>query len=774
MLKKAEKPLADARGPESHAPSRDREGAERKLDLYIYLALALAVFAIYAQVARFDFVNFDDPSYITGNPHLRNGISMEGLRWALTSGEAGYWFPVTRISELLDYQFFGLRSGPHHLTNVSWHVLATLFLFAFLHRATGARWRSALVAFLFALHPLHVESVAWVTERKDVLSATFWFLALWAYVRYTERPSTARYLPVLVSFCLGLMSKPMLVTLPLVLVLLDIWPLGRWSSKTPSPKTQRSAGGLAAGDRTGGKTAGATLKEKIPLLVLSAAAAIVTFLAQRSAGAVVAVSGAPLGMRVGNALASYVIYLGKTFWPADLAVFYPYQKDPPAWQPILTAMAIAGISIVALRWFRRRPYLAVGWFWYLVTLLPVIGLVQVGEQAYADRFLYLPMVGLLIVLAWWLPARPAVSAIAAVVCIAAAAVTWVQIGYWRNSESLYRHALGVTQDNYLAHYQLGVFLAETPSRTPEAIEEYQAALRIKPSHAAALNNLGVALSKTPGRLPDAIARYEAALRIQPDYVLALNNLGAALSQFPERLPEAIGKYEVALRIRPENASLHYNLGQAFARMGRWPESVSEYETALRIEPGNAETHNDLAIALQAMPGRLQDAVSQYREAARLNAGYAAPHDNLGTLLAEIPGRLPDAIAEYQGALRIQPDDALFHKNLGNALAKSGRMPEAIAEYQAALRIRPDFAEAHNNLGFALANVEGRLPQAIQQFEAAVRIQPEYRDAQSNLGLALLKLPGHTREAIVHLEVALRLRPDPQLQRMVEQLKAGTR
>src|ERR1022692_1563403 len=261
MLKRTEKPPADARGPESRAPGRGGEGAgppapflwqrvrERKLDLYICLALALAVFATYAQVARYDFVNFDDPSYITDNPHLRNGISVEGLRWALTSGEAGYWFPVTRISELLDWQLFGLRSGPHHLTNVSWHVLATLFLFAFLHRATGARWRSALVAFLFALHPLHVESVAWVTERKVVLSATFWFLALWAYVRYTERPSTARYLPVLVSFCLGLMSKPMLVTLPLVLVLLDIWPLGRWSSKTPSPKTQRSAGGLAAGDR---------------------------------------------------------------------------------------------------------------------------------------------------------------------------------------------------------------------------------------------------------------------------------------------------------------------------------------------------------------------------------------------------------------------------------------------------------------------------------------------------------------------------------------------
>jgi tetratricopeptide (TPR) repeat protein len=731
---------------------RVREG---KLDLYICLALALAVFATYAQVARYDFVNFDDPSYITDNPHLRNGISVEGLRWALTSGEAGYWFPVTRISELLDWQLFGLRSGPHHLTNVVWHILATLFLFAFLHRATGARWRSAFVACLFALHPLHVESVAWVTERKDVLSAFFWFLALWGYARYTERASTARYLLVLVSFCLGLMSKPMLVTLPLVLVLLDFWPFGRWSPKTPSLKDLR-------------------LQEKIPFFVLSAAAAITTYLAQRSAGAVVAVSGAPLGMRMGNALVSYVIYIGKTLWPADLAVFYPYQKDQPPWQPILAAMAIAGISTIALRSFRRRPYLAVGWLWYLVTLLPVIGLVQAGEQAYADRFTYLPMVGLLIMLAWWLPARPAVAAIAAVVCLAAILATWVQIGYWKNSESLYRHALDVTQDNYLAHYQLGVFLAETPSRIPEAIEEYRSALRTKPSNAAALNNLGVALSKTPGRQPEAIADYEAALRLQPDYVLALNNLGAALSRIPGRLPEAIGKYQAALRVQPESAALHYNLGQAYARMGRWPEAVSEYETALRIEPGNAEAHNDLAIALSTMPGRLQDAIAEYQEAARRNAGYAAPHNNLGTLLAETPSRIPDAIAEYQAALRIEPDNAEFHKNLGNAQARSSHMPEAIAEYRSALRLRPDFGEAHNNLGFALANVEGRLPEAIEQFEEAVRLQPEYGDAQRNLGYALLKLPGRTREAITHLDAALRLKPDPQLQRMVEQLKAGTR
>ncbi len=723
---------------------------ERRQDIYVCLALALAIFAVYAQVARFDFVNYDDPYYITENLSLRHGISVDGLRWALTSREFAHWIPITRLSELVDYQFFGLRGGPPHLINVGWHALATLLLFAFLRRATGSRWRSALVAFLFALHPLHVESVAWVTERKDVLSGFFFFLTLYAYVRYAERESTARYLQVLVCFGFGLMAKPMLVTLPFVLVLLDFWPLQRWSWKTPP------------------------WKEKIPFLLISAASSVVTYQAAETAFNLVGSNELPMFLRLGNPLVSYLEYIGQTLWPAGLAVFYPYPKNQPAWQPLLAGLAIAGISILALRWFRRRPYIAIGWLWYLGMLVPVIGIVQAGEQSKADHFVYLPLAGLFLVLAWALPARPAAAAAAAVACVALAVVTWVQVGYWKNSESLFRHALDVTRGNYLAHYQLGVFLADTPSRIPEAIEEYRAALVLKPAYVAAMNNLGVALAKTPDRLPEAIACYQAALRIRPDYVLALNNLGAALSQSPGRMPEAIAQYREALRITPDDASVHRNLGQALARMGRWPEALSEFQTAVRVDPGNAEAHNDLATVLTNMPGRLQDALAQYQEAARLKPDYAAPHDSLGILLSDVSGRLPDAVAECQAAVRIQPDNPGFHKDLGNALARSRRMPEAIAEYEAALRLRPDFAEAHNNLGFALANADGRLPEAIAQFEAALRIQPEYRDAQNNLGLALLRLPGHNREAIAHLDEALRLRPDPALQQMVQQLKLGSR
>ncbi len=327
---------------------------------------------MYFQVGAFDFVNYDDPDYVTNNPHVRGGITPDGLAWALTSGDDANWFPLTRISHMLDCQLFGLDSGRHHLTSVLLHALAVLLLFAFLHRATGARWPSAFVAFLFALHPLHVESVAWVSERKDVLCALFWFLALWAWVRFTLKPSRSRYLLAVAAFCLGLMSKPMIVTLPFVLLLLDFWPLRR----------------------------GLRIREKLPFFALSAASAVVTVLVQKSSGAVETLSTVAPVLRLENAAVSYMVYLAKTFWPSALAVFYPYPANLPAWQPVLAALAILGISAAVWMSCRRHPYLAVGWLWYLGTLVPVIGLVQVGSQARADRYMYVPMVGLAIMLAW--------------------------------------------------------------------------------------------------------------------------------------------------------------------------------------------------------------------------------------------------------------------------------------------------------------------------------------------------------------------------------------
>jgi tetratricopeptide (TPR) repeat protein len=399
---------------------------------------------------------------------------------------------------MLDCQMFGLRSGWHHLTNVLLHALAVLLLFAFLNRSTGRRWPSAWVALLFALHPLHVESVAWVAERKDSLSAFFGLLALWSYVRYVERPALRRYLLVVLTFGLGLMAKPMLVTLPFLLLLVDVWPLGRvsgrpWSRIAP------------------------LLSEKIPLFALSAAAAGATYLVQQAGGAVRSRDAFPLVLRLENALVSYIVYIAKMFWPARLAVFYPYPAEVPAWQAAAAALAIAAVSMLVLRSVRKRPYLAVGWLWYLVTLAPVIGLVQVGAQARADRYTYIPMIGLTIMLAWGAAdllgrvprAKPAVAVLAAAVCAGCAAITWLQAGYWRDSRTLFQHAVDVTNGNYLAHHNLGVALAESPADLNQAIAHFQAVLQIKPDYARAHTDLGSALAKLPGRLPDAMAEFRA-------------------------------------------------------------------------------------------------------------------------------------------------------------------------------------------------------------------------------------------------------------------------
>jgi tetratricopeptide (TPR) repeat protein len=693
----------------------------RRPNAWICLALLVATFAVYAPVRHFDFVNFDDPEYVRDNPHVRAGLTPQTVAWAFSSTESANWFPVTRLSHLLDAQLFGMRPGPQHLTSVLIHALAALCLFAFLLRATRARWPSAFVAMLFALHPTHVESVAWVAERKDVLCALFWFLALWAYVRYSERPSAGRYLLVLLPFCLGLMSKPMIVTLPLVLLLLDYWPLGR-----------RRA-----------------LREKIPFFALASAAALATYWVQRGSGAVEALTAFPLGLRLENALLSYVVYAANTLWPTRLAVFYPYPSQIPLWLPGLAAAALAAISIAVLRSARSRPYLAAGWLWYLVTLAPVIGLVQVGAQARADRYLYVPMVGLAIMLAWgaadWLRRaprlRPAVAALAAAACLASAALAAAQVRHWKDSEALFSHALAVTDGNYLAHHNLGVALAEMPGRLPEAMAHYQAALAIQPGSARAHTDLGNALARLPGRAPEAVAEYREALRLSPDSAIPHNNLGNALAGIPGRLPEAI----------------------------------AEYQAALRIDPDYAEAHNNLGFALAQTPGRLPDATREYREALRIRPDYAEAHANLAAALAESPASLPGAVTEYEAALRLQPGMAEVHYNLALALSKmEGRAPDAIAQFEEALRIKPDYAEAHNNLGVVLTQFPNRITEAMGHFEAAVRIDPGYVDAHYNLGAALAGVPGRMPEAIQQFETVLRLRPDPEVRELVGRLRAGGR
>jgi Flp pilus assembly protein TadD len=556
-------------------------------------------------VRHHDFVNFDDDDYVTANPVVLRGLTWHGVAWAFTTEHAVNWHPLTWLSHMLDVQLYGLDAGAHHLTNLLFHIGNTLLLFGLLHRMTGALGRSAFVAGLFAVHPLHVESVAWVAERKDVLSTLFWMLTLWAYIEYVKRPdlrqsSRRRYAAVLLFFALGLMAKQMLVTLPLVLLLLDFWPLGRVGIG-PNP-----AGGWAPA-RDGWATAGRLVWEKLPLLALAAASSIATFVIHQRGGAVIILSAIPLQLRIENALVSYVVYIGKMLWPAGLAVLYPYPQSLSAWSVAVAFVTLTGISVAVIWAAPRRPYLPVGWFWYLGTLVPVIGLIQVGDQAIADRYTYIPLIGLFIIVAWGVPdllvrwplrrvvlPKIALPAAACLVILACAITARGQLEYWEDSTTLWTHTLAVTTRNNIAHNNLGATLADQ-GKTDEAIAHYSEALRIKSDYADAHNNLGVALADQ-GKLDEAIAHYSEALRIKPGYSDAHSNLGIALAD-QGNLDEAIAQFTEALRINPDSAKAHNNLGVALASQGKLDEAIAQFTEALQVKPDYADARNNLELAL---------------------------------------------------------------------------------------------------------------------------------------------------------------------------------
>ena len=562
----------------------------KKQTLIIYVILTIVTLAVFWQVHQYDFINFDDDVYVTQNSHIQSGITLDGFRWAFSTTYAEFWHPLTWISLMLDYQLYGLNAGGYHLTNLILHILSTLLLFWLFNRMTGSIWRSACVAGLFALHPLRVESVAWIAERKDVLSAFFWMLTLCLYVYYTEKPAIRRYLLVLFSFVCGLMSKSMVVTLPVVMILLDYWPLDRLQlhkiganlpdlvpvstnqgrKKTKSKKVALKKNISPAYDQNLSETKVAEiiplwqLREKIPFFIFSAVFSILTYYAQHKPS----IKDYPfsLGSRIANAPVSFMTYLEKTFWPHNLAVVYPFSEQLPVWQVMGAALLIIFISAAVIATVKRLPYLFVGWLWYVITILPVIGIIQVGDPM-ADRYIYLPSIGITIMLVWGVPSfikseeirKKILFPVGIAILAILAVLTWQQCSYWKSSIALFNHALHVTKNNYLAYNARGVIYAKF-GQYQQAIEDFNEAIRLQLVYANAYYNRGLAYANS-GQYQRAIEDYNEEIRLQPVY-----------------------------------ADTYYYRGNAYANSGQYQQAIEDYNAAIRLNPDYGEVYNNRGVA----------------------------------------------------------------------------------------------------------------------------------------------------------------------------------
>jgi hypothetical protein len=564
----------------------------------ICLILILAVGGLYHQVRSYEFVSFDDGLYVTENYRVQKGLARDNLNWALTTTHASNWHPLTWASHMLDVQLFGLDAGRHHLTNVYFHILNSLLLFWVLRRMSNNLWQSGFVAAVFAIHPLHVESVAWVSERKDVLSAFFWMLTIGSYARYVRRPDPVKYLMTLLLFILGLLAKPMGVTLPFVLLLLDYWPLGRIQlALTSGNSLRRSLDRFRH-----------LVLEKIPFFIFTLASCIVTFYVQRSGGAVASLDSYPLTVRISNALVAYVSYIAKMLRPVDLAVFYPHPGSIPAWQVLTAAAVLISITVLVLKAMKERPYLAVGWFWYFGTLIPVIGLVQIGGQAIADRYTYIPLIGLYIMVAWGVPdilckwryKKIGLIFASTVLILALMGLTGLQIRYWAGNFTLYDHALKVTSQNHVAHNNLGVTLMEK-NKFPEAAQHFAEAIRIKPDQADGYYNIGVIFEKQ-NNMAKAIEYYGKALKKNSKHIYSHNNFGNALVR-KGRYHEAIQHYSVALKFAPDDPEIQNNLGVAFIHVTQPDQAIDHFRRALEIRPGYTDAATNLQKATKALKPR---------------------------------------------------------------------------------------------------------------------------------------------------------------------------
>jgi tetratricopeptide (TPR) repeat protein len=661
---------------------------------FIALLLAGLTGLVFGQTVTFDFVSYDDPTYILESPRVLGGFSLDSVRWAFTTGYFANWHPLTWLSYFLDAELFGKDARGYHFTNVLLHTANVVLLFAVLraltahspllttHHSPLTNWQCAFVAALFAIHPLHVETVAWVSERKGLLSTLFALLAIWAYVQYVRRPRWTWYAAMLLAFVASLLSKQMMVTLPFVLLLLDYWPLGRFSERRASWKR--------------------LVAEKLPLFGLMVLFSAIALAVQQRGRTVVPLEAIPFSLRLWNGVAAYLLYLSKTFWPVRLAPYYPHPGESLSMVLVgVSALVLVAVSGLAVWQRRGRPYLLVGWLWYLGTLVPVIGLVQLARQQMADRYSYVPLVGVFVAVAWLLPsvvparwAKARILETAGVgIVVVLSVFAWKQTQHWRDSFALFEHLLAAADPQPVA-YRVSPLVTEAISPGIEVTADGRRVMRIRPAHALAHNQLAIAFDQK-GERETALSHLRAALEANPHAETAHINLGNILRE-EKRYDEAARHYQIALTVDPGSALAHMDYGNLLREMRRFDEAVAHLQTAVRLDPESALARYNLAVTFGEQ------------------------------------GRFPEAIHQYQEALRIAPGNSQAHNNLGSALDEVGRFDLARYHYEQAIRLNPEDARAHNNLGVLLIVRYRNRERAIEHFRAAVRSDPEFRDAQENL------------------------------------------
>jgi tetratricopeptide (TPR) repeat protein len=716
----------------------------------IGIVLFIMTFAVYRQVINYEFITFDDDIYVTDNSTVKKGISLSGVLWAFkfTDGKSqAYWHPVTWLSHMFDCQMFDINAGMHHLTSLLLHAANSILLFYILSSATGDLWRSAFVAALFALHPVNVDSVAWIAERKNILSMFFWMLTMLSYVYYTRRPDIIRYFVSILLFALGLLSKPVLVTLPFALLLFDYWPLERFELRHPGLQKRLIFN---------------IILEKTPFFILSFVSVYLSSVSLRRIGNLSSVDLIPMNLRLENAIVSYAAYIGKMVWPSGLSIYYPFPASIAVWKIIASLIMLVSVTVFVLFKMSRFRFLGTGWFWFIGTLVPVSGIVQGGLwPMMADRWAYIPYIGLFVIVSWggyellnkYRLKNILAAATSLTILFGLSGATSVQVKYWQNSESLYKHALEVGPANPVMLNNMGNALVKE-SKLSEAVSYYKEALLLKPDYAKALTNLATAFYKL-GRIDESVRYYSEALRYWPNYYKAHNNLGCVLQELGKD-KDAMFHFLEALRINPDYDEAHYNLGLLLFRQGRIEQAVSHYAKAVSLNPYYAEAHNNLGLAYYKL-GRAGYAVKHYNEALRLDPNMAEAHVNLGVMLF-YAGDYSKALFHLRRAEEINPEDygvrekikavlevkeefqidekSLLDKiagaptdfahygDLGDLYVRYKRFDLAAEQYIKAIMIDPD-----NHIGIIkLAKVyamKGNFSKAVSEAERAIRLKPGY-------------------------------------------------